>query len=113
MTSAMIDKLSNDFMTKREWNGRDDIHCHYMGRIPLDEPLVTLTLNWKKDKNSRPYLVGKFRLRMDKLVSEDYARKVEGWYILRFQRSGSHIEVAKNHSSRALQLSPLPKEYKI
>jgi hypothetical protein len=84
-----------------------------MGRIPFAESSVTLTLNWKRDKNSRTYLVGKFRLDMNKLVSAGYARKVDGWYILRFQRTGNHIEVAKNRSSDPLQLSSLPNEYKV
>ncbi|SRR5258708_2914137 len=107
----MIVTLPDTATTKREWNGRDDIHCHYMGRVPLAESLVTLTLNWKRDRHSRPRLVGRFRLHMDRLVSAGYARKVPGWYILRFQRTGDRIEVATNRSSRALPLSPVLHDY--
>jgi hypothetical protein len=76
-----------------------------MGRVPIAERVVTLRLNWKRDKSSRPELVGRFRLEMDALVSRGYARKIPGWYVLRFQRSGDRIEVAVNRSKQAL---PLP-----
>ena len=107
----MIDTLPDTVKTRREWNGRDDIGSHYMSRVPTSEGLVSLTLNWKKDKNSRPQLVGRFRLDMDRLVGAGYARKVPGWYILRFQRTGKRIEVAMNRSSRALPLRPVLHDY--
>jgi hypothetical protein len=109
---TMIEIISGTAPTKREWNGRDDIHCHYMGRIPLTEPFVALTLNWKRDKHSQLHLIGRYRLDMAKLVSEGYARKVPGWYILRFQRTGNRFEVAANRSSRALPLPAVSHDYK-
>src|SRR6516225_11159929 len=100
----MVSLLSESEATNREWNGRDDICNHYFGRVPLTERVVTLTLNWKRDKLSRPELVGRFRLDMDELVSRGYVRKLPGWYILRFQRTGNRIEIAVNRGSRPLPL---------
>jgi hypothetical protein len=108
----MISTLSDGVTTQRAWNGRDDISQHYMGRVPHTERVVTLTLTWKRDKNSRPQLVGRFRLDMDKLVAAGYSRTVPGWYILRFQRTGNRIEVATNRSGRALPLPPVLHDYK-
>ena len=104
--SSMIDTLPDAAITKRKWNGRDDIRCNFFGRIPLAEPVVTLTLTWKRDRESRPQVVGKFRLDMPKLVSTGYARKVPGWYVLRCQRTGNRIEVAINRSCKAFPLPP-------
>jgi hypothetical protein len=59
------------------WNGRDDICGHYMGRVPITERVVTLTLNWKRSKSSHPELVGRFRLDMDQLVSRGYTNATE------------------------------------
>src|SRR5437764_9206759 len=107
----MIKTLPDSETTQREWNGRDDISQHYMGRVPQTDRVVTLTLTWKRDKSSRSQLVGRFRIDMDKLVGAGYARTVPGWYILRFQRTGNCIEVATNRSGRALPLPPVLHDY--
>jgi hypothetical protein len=107
----MISTLPESAMTQRAWNGRDDIFQHYMGRVPQTERIVTLTLTWKRNKNSRSEPVGRFRFDMDKLVEAGYVRKVPGWYILRFQRTGNRIEVATNRSERALPLPPVLHDY--
>ena len=104
--------LPDNVTTQRAWNGRDDIARHYMCRVPQAERVVTLTLTWKRNKTSRQQPVGRFRFDMDKLVEAGYARKVPGWYILRFQRTGNRIEVAKNRRERALPLPPVSHDYK-
>ena len=108
----MIQTLPDSEPTHREWNGRDDIAQNYLGRVPQTERIVTLTLTWKRDKSSHSQLVGRFRFDMDKLIGAGYARKVSGWYILRFQRTGNRIEVAKNRRERALPLPPVLHDYK-
>jgi hypothetical protein len=107
----MVTELPNNATTQRGWNGRDDISQHYMGRVPTSERVVTLTLTWKKNKSSQPQFVGRFRFDMDGLVAAGYARRVPGWYILRFQRTSNRIEVATNRSQRPLPLPRILHDY--
>jgi hypothetical protein len=107
----MITRLDEDSNTRRAWNGRDDVHQHYLGRVPRDEKSVSLSLTWKKEKDAKPSLVGRFVLDVNALAKEGFVREVEGFYILRFQRTGNVIEIAPNRSSPALKLARLPSSY--
>lgn len=107
----MIERLDDTTRTRRNWNGRDDIQQHYLGHIPRSEHEVTLTLSWKKEKHAPLHLVGKFRFHLPALVEAGLARTHGGEYILRFQRTGQLIEVARNRSAQAEPLARLPARY--
>jgi hypothetical protein len=107
----MITRLLGSSKTQRAWNGRDDIHQHYTGCVPLNEKFVSLSLTWKKEKESKPSSVGCFVLNMPALAKGGFIREVEGYYILRFQRAGRVIEISQNRSTRARLLGLLPKGY--
>jgi hypothetical protein len=103
----MIEMLQDDAPTNRKWTGRDDNGAHHHGKIPLAEPVVTLTLSWRRNRTARPELVGRFRLDMEKLVAEGYATRDSGGYRLRFQRTENRMEVAINRGRAALPLAPV------
>jgi hypothetical protein len=107
----MIKRLDRSAITRRTWNGRDDIHQNYFGRVPLTEVPVSISLTWKKTKGAVPCLVGRFELDLKALSHAGYVRKMAGFYFLRFQRTGTGIELAQNRRSIALLLGQLPKEY--
>jgi hypothetical protein len=107
----MIKRLADHATTHRSWNGRDDIHGHYVGRVPLSEHSVSISLTWKREKDSKPCPVGRFLLDMPALETRGFVRKVEGYYILRFQRAGNLIEVAPNRSGPSHPLGRLPGDY--
>ena len=107
----MITRLEDQVETNRHWNGRDDNHQHYFGRIPLNEHQVLLSLTWKKKKGSPSHLVDTFQFGMPMLVAGGLARQIESYYVLRFQRTDRKIEVSVNRASPALFLAPLPSDY--
>lgn len=107
----MITRLEYHAKTQRAWNGRDDIRQHYLGRIPLGAHLVTLSLTWRKKQGSKPCFVGNFQFDMSALAAMGFVHRVEGYYVLRFQRTEDRIEIAINRMSPAYLLSFLPKNY--
>ncbi|MDP0490679.1 MAG: hypothetical protein Q7Q71_06490 [Verrucomicrobiota bacterium JB023] len=104
----MITILPTSSRTDREWNFRDDNHQNFFGDLPKDSSVVTLTLNWKENKEARPRLVGKYQINMGELLEEGFAREVERGIRLRFQRNGELIEIAKSSSSNALVVGRRP-----
>ncbi len=107
----MITRIEDGTPTNRSWNGRDDIHQHYIGHFPVSEHLLTLSLAWKKEEHSPIFDIGRFRFDMPRLVDAGFARVHDGEYIIRFQRTDRRIEVAINRTSPAVQLAPLPDTY--
>lgn len=111
MHMNMVTRLEDSALTHRTWNGRDDIHQHYIGHFPVSEHVMTLTLSWKREKDAPPCSVGRFRFDMQALVEAGFARKHGGEYVVRFQRTDSLIQVARNRSSEPLKIGRLPKRY--
>jgi len=107
----MVTPLNDSEVTHRTWNGRDDIHQHYIGHFSASEHVMTLALAWKREKDAPLFPVGRFRFDMPALVEAGFARKHGAEYVVRFQRTGSLIEVARNRSSDALKIGRLPERY--
>jgi len=101
----MITRLDENAATQRAWNGRG--HAHH-GRIPLSEKSISLSLTWKRETNAKPSPVGRLVLNLPALAKAGFVREIEGHYVLRFQRSRRTIEIARNGTSPALPLGPLP-----
>lgn len=97
-----VQPLAESAQTERTWNFRDDNQQHFVGTIPPDQKVITLTLNWKPDAGSAPRLVGKYKLHLPKLEQKDYIRISDRGYVLRFQRCGELIVIARNRNSKAL-----------
>lgn len=104
----MVTNLNSHQPPHRHWNGRDDINQHYMGRVPETEHTVTLGLTWKREKGSRSFRVGEFRFEMKQLEEAGFVRRVPGYYILRFQRSGRTIQLATNRAGASKSIGHLP-----
>jgi hypothetical protein len=107
----MITLLEEAALARRVWNGRDDIHQHYIGHFPDSEHVLTLALSWKREKHSHLYQVGKFRFDMPALVRAGFARRHGSEYVIRFQRTGRLIEVAVNRSQPAILVARLSGGY--
>ena len=95
----MVTILPSTTTTEREWNFRDDINQNYFGDIPDDQPIISLTLNWKPNATSEPKIVGRYRIDLTSLVSEGFARRTDKGVNLRFQRTGEIIEIATDRQS--------------
>jgi hypothetical protein len=106
----MVTILPVSASTEREWNFRDDNNQHFFGDIPETQPVITLTLNWKPNRNSKAKLVGRYKLDLKQLLSEGFARKVDRGFQLRFQRTGEIIEIAINGNSPRLVVGRKPVE---
>lgn len=104
----MVTILPHTAITEREWNFRDDIHQNFFGDIPRHQPVITLTLNWKPDAASKPKLVGRYRIDLGLLVSEQLARNTDKGVLLRFQRTREFIEIAIDRESPALVVGRQP-----
>lgn len=109
MRTEGIRNLGASESTQRHWNFRDDIHGHYFGTIPFDQPNVTLELTWKATAGDQPRLVGRFRVNLPVLERDGLVRRSDRGWILRFQRTGSRIEVAISRGSKALVVGPVPR----
>jgi len=96
----MVTILPSTAITEREWNFRDDNNQNFFGDIPKSQPIISLTLNWKSNANSKPRIVGRYRIDLTLLVSEGFARKTRRGVNLRFQRTGEIIEIATDRQSR-------------
>ena len=105
---AMVMILPQTATTDREWNFRDDNHQHFFGDIPDDQAVITLTLNWKVDAASPPKLVGRYKIDLGLLVSEQLAKRSNRGVRLRFQRSGDFIEIAIDRQSPTLVIGRKP-----
>jgi|SRR5579883_405263 len=104
----MVTILPQTTMTEREWNFRDDNNQNFFGDIPDSQPVVTLTLNWKPDANSKPMVVGRYKIDLGLLVSENLAKKSNRGVLLRFQRTSDFIEIAVDRQSPALVVGRKP-----
>lgn len=100
--------LPEDSITERKWNFRDDNNQHFYGDIPERQQVITITLNWKPNKQSETTLVGKYKIDLRSLLSEGYAQKSNRGIRLRFQRTGDNIEIAIDHGSPALVVGRKP-----
>ena len=98
-----------DTPTEREWNFRDDNYQHFHGDIPEDQPVVSLTLNWRADAESQPMLVGRYKIDLRQLLKAGYVRENSRGILLRFQRSRELIEIAINRSRRGLVVGRRPR----
>lgn len=108
MESELVIKLPPDSKTDRTWNFRDDNHQAFFGNIPLNQEVITLTLNWKPDAGTAVKEVGRYKIRLPGLVAAGYVRKSDRGFLLRFQRTGDRIGIAVNKSSR--QIYPVGKK---
>ena len=108
MKSEHVVSLDKDAVTERAWNFRDDNGQHYFGSIPLDQKQITLRVNWKPSKLTAAKEVGRYRFNLPGLEESGYVRKTEKARILRFQRTGTKIEIAINRSSPALVVGQKP-----
>ncbi len=100
--------LAENEATEKTWNFRDDNKQHYHAAIPLDQTIITLTLNWKASKGDKPRQVGRYRLNLPVLEQEGYVERTDRGWFLRFQRTGSLIEIAKNRNSKPLAVGKRP-----
>jgi hypothetical protein len=99
MKSELVVGLVPDSKTDRTWNFRDDNHQIFFGTIPLNQEVITLTLNWKTEAEAAAKEVGRYKINLPGLVAAGYVRKSDRGYILRFQRSGSQIGISTNKGS--------------
>lgn len=104
----MVTILPISSPTKRAWTIRDDNHRHFFGIIPTDEFITTISVSWKKNADSMAALLGRFKLDLMLLLEEDFIRTTDEGFLLRFQRSGNLIAIARNRSSPTLTISSLP-----
>ena len=75
MKKAGIIRLPSDSACEKTWNFRDDNNQHYHGTIPLDQPVVTLLLNWKESKSAPSREVGRFKIDLPVLENRQLARR--------------------------------------
>jgi hypothetical protein len=104
----MVTILPQGATTDREWNFRDDNNQNFFEDIPDDQPVITLTLNWKPSAISPAKLVGRYRIDLDLLVSEKLAKRSNRGVLLRFQRTGEFIEIAVDRQGPALVVGRKP-----
>jgi hypothetical protein len=106
--SKSVVRLSKDTPTVRHWNGRDDNAAHYHQNIPIDQKEITLTLKWKASAHGKKTPVGFYKINLPGLTNEGYVEKRTAGYFLRFQRTGTKIEIAINRGSKALEVGSWP-----
>lgn len=94
---------------QRHWIGRDALNFVH-GRIPWEQSPITIKLEWRRDATSRPLLVQCYRIDLEVLCRDGFARyENDGAIRLRFQRTGDKIQIAINRKTPALVvgLNPL------
>ena len=106
--SKSVVRLSKDTPTRRNWCGRDDNAAHYHQNIPIDQKEITLTLRWKEADQRELSEVGRYKINLPGLTNEGYVEKRAAGYFLRFQRTGTKIEIAINRGGKALEVGSWP-----
>lgn len=105
----MISKLPPDSLTKRLWNFNDASGQTYMIKVPVDQPVITTTLNWKAGDRDEVLLVGNYCFDLPKLEAAGYIRFAgTKHYQLRFLNTNGRIELALNRETIALDIGPIP-----
>jgi hypothetical protein len=104
----MVTILPQATTTDREWNFRDDNNQNFFGDLPDDQPVIIVTLNWKPSAITPAKLVGGYRIDLELLVSEKFAKKSNRGVLLRFQRTDEFIEIAVDRQSPALVIGRKP-----
>ena len=105
--NEMVKRLPDNSEYSREWTGNDRVKQHYHGRVRLNESLLNMRLNWKENDDSVSKFIGIYQLDLNRLLKEMYIRepqKSPGEVILRFQRTGSDIQVAVKRKGGALTI---------
>lgn len=98
----MISELPSDSPTERHWIFNDKVGRNYMLYIPANQPVITVTLDWKESAKAEIFSVGKYRIDLPALEAMGYVRLKDNRFFLRFQRTKEKIEIAINRKSKAL-----------
>jgi len=105
----MVTILPKTAKTRRRWVLRDDINQNYFNDILENEPIVTLHLLWKPDKDGDERTVARYSLNLPELVREGFVKELEGGFLLRFQRKGNLIQIARKRSESGLTVGSIPR----
>lgn len=105
----MVTILTKTSETRRRWVLRDDIDQNYFNEIPGSEPIVTLHLLWKPDENGDERTVARYSLDLPALVLEGFVKETESGFLMRFQRKGNLIQIARKRSEPGLTVGSIPR----
>lgn len=87
-----VERTSGPRKSRREWTGSDQSGCCCHGRVRLSEDPLYLRLHWRAGPHSPRFLVGDFKLKLRKLLINQYIfEEAEGVARLKLYRGHDDV----------------------